>query len=211
VDSTADGNLGVESFSVSISGAASFAIVTGKGAAGSPFGIYDDGSGQGSNTEVGFNSSRSATTAGSAIKASLTGSQDYPGYSDGSAEVNPVYGFGQSSGNLATAVPGTLGLRTTLANSASQTYNGPSTSNGDTFGLLLDTGTYTSTTPALLSSNDSITVWDSNGAADDPIFATTVLQTQTLAAVPEPTAPVILLVAALGLGLGRRRRRARAG
>lgn len=84
-------------------GLASYSVDVGGGVAtitnDSPKGNYDDGTGQGTDDEMGFTLVRSANDT-----TPVTALQDTFGYSNGS-EVILIYGFGQTAGNLAADAP----------------------------------------------------------------------------------------------------------
>jgi len=168
----------------------------------SPFGYYDDGTGNGSNDQIGFTASRSP-----ADTQPVTAAQSL-----GSANTMPVYGLGQTVGNLAdNAAPGSTGP---VGTPTQPVYGAP---------LLLATGSYSpiGTPDPLLPGpgSGSATVFEST-SGDATEAAAVVLSFTDLSdpppaspepgagepPVPEPGSLGLLLLGGLPL-LARRRRR----
>lgn len=197
VDSTSDGNGGIASYEVNVSGATTISSASKNGA---PYGYYDDGTGSGNDVQIGFSALRRSTTAGGVNTPNLTGAQDTVG-ANGLPYV-AVYGVGQSSGNLASLAPAnSTGLDTTMGHTTSQTYSSQ---------LLLATGTYSGAAPAFVlntngtQNSDGANLWVNRSTASLEAGAIDLV-TQTLPA-PEPSSLALTTIAAAGLLLTRRRR-----
>ena len=199
VDSKTDGNGGLVGFSVDFTGETTISAANKNGA---PYGYYDDGTGSGSDVEIGFSAGRASATTGSVAKANLTGAQDTLG-ANGVPYV-AVYGFGQTastSAGLAAYEPtNSTGLDTSMGHTTSQTYNAQ---------MLLATGTFTGAGPSFITGGvDGANVWTNStgtGITNLPA-ANIILTTQNLIAVPEPTSVGLMLIGFAGLALTRRRR-----
>ena len=177
-DSTADGNAGLASYNFGLANTTALTNF-------SPKGSYDDGTGHSSDDSIGFTTLRSGSNS-----SPVTGSQDTIDYPSG---VILVYGFGQTSGTLAShAAPGSTGNDGSVTQNS---YGAPLEIAKGTFSGLAPSFTNTANDTA----NDFI---NSSGAATEA--ATLAFTTNTLS-TPEPG-----MLGMLGLGgvaMLRRRRR----